>query len=133
MTVFIIYRIFVMLAKMNLFLNGGDCEVEFDVTGRIQELCKARSWTLYRLAKASDIPYSTLSTMLHKSNIPSVPSLMKICGGFGISMAQFFSDADEVSKLTEDQKICLEMWTQLDSRSQELALVYMQGLADRQD
>ena len=133
MTVFIIYRIFVMLAKMNLFLNGGDCEVEFDVTGRIQELCKARSWTLYRLAKASDIPYSTLSTMLHKSNIPSVPSLMKICGGFGISMAQFFSDADEVSKLTEDQKTCLEMWTQLDSRSQELALVYMQGLADRQD
>ena len=121
-----------MLAKMNLFLNGGDCEVEFDVTGRIQELCKARSWTLYRLAKASDIPYSTLSTMLHKSNIPSVPSLMKICGGFGISMAQFFSDADEVSKLTEDQKTCLEMWTQLDSRSQELALVYMQGLADRQ-
>ena len=107
--------------------------MEFDVTGRIQELCKARSWTLYRLAKASDIPYSTLSTMLHKSNIPSVPSLMKICGGFGISMAQFFSDADEVSKLTEDQKICLEMWTQLDSRSQELALVYMQGLADRQD
>ena len=133
MTVFIVYRIFVMLAKMNLFLNGGDCEVEFDVTGRIQELCKARSWTLYRLAKASDIPYSTLSTMLHKSNIPSVPSLMKICGGFGISMAQFFSDADEVSKLTEDQKTCLEMWTQLDSRSQELALVYMQGLADRQD
>ena len=133
MTVFIIYRIFVTLAKMNLFLNGGDCEVEFDVTGRIQELCKARSWTLYRLAKASDIPYSTLSTMLHKSNIPSVPSLMKICGGFGISMAQFFSDADEVSKLTEDQKTCLEMWTQLDSRSQELALVYMQGLADRQD
>ena len=132
MTVFIIYRIFVTLAKMNLFLNGGDCEVEFDVTGRIQELCKARSWTLYRLAKASDIPYSTLSTMLHKSNIPSVPSLMKICGGFGISMAQFFSDADEVSKLTEDQKTCLEMWTQLDSRSQELALVYMQGLADRQ-
>ena len=122
-----------MLAKMNLFLNGGDCEVEFDVTGRILELCKARSWTLYRLAKASDIPYSTLSTMLHKSNIPSVPSLMKICGGFGISMAQFFSDADEVSKLTEDQKTCLKMWTQLDSRSQELALVYMQGLADRQD
>ena len=54
---------------------------EFDVVGRIQELCRSRSWTYYRLAKASGIPYSTLSTMLHKTNVPSVPSLMKICDG----------------------------------------------------
>ena len=63
---------------------------EFDVVARIQELCKSRSWTYYRLAKASGIPYSTLSTMLHKTNVPSVPSLMKICDGLGITLAQFF-------------------------------------------
>lgn len=64
---------------------------EFDVVGRIQELCQSRSWTYYRLAKASGIPYSTLSTMLHKANVPSIPSLIKICDGFGITLAQFFS------------------------------------------
>ncbi len=74
--------------------------VEFDVVARIQELCQSRSWTYYRLAKASGIPYSTLSTMLHKTNVPSVPSLMKICEGFGITLAQFFSDQDESAKLT---------------------------------
>ena len=63
---------------------------EFDVSRRIAELCEARSWSYYRLAKASGIPYSTLSTMLHKSNVPSLPSLMKICQGFGITLAQFF-------------------------------------------
>ena len=49
---------------------------EFDVVARIQELCQSRSWTYYRLAKASGIPYSTLSTMLHKTVVPSVPSLI---------------------------------------------------------
>lgn len=106
---------------------------EFDVISRIQELCQARSWTYYRLAKASGIPYSTLSTMLHKTNVPSVPSLVKICDGFGITLAQFFSDQDESAKLTAAQKNCLGVWDKLDKTGQELALVYMQGLADRQE
>jgi len=104
----------------------------FSVVDRIQELCEARSWTYYRLAKSSGIPYSTLSTMLHKSNIPSVPSLMKICDGFGIILAQFFSLEDETAKFTKQQRECLIRWNRLDQRSQELALAYMDGLADRQ-
>lgn len=105
---------------------------EFDVVGRIQELCQARSWTYYRLAKASGIPYSTLNTMLHKTNIPSVPSLTKICNGLGITLAQFFSDQDETAKLTPDQKQCLGLWEKLDDSGRELAMAYMQGLEDRQ-
>ena len=106
---------------------------EFDVVGRIQELCRSRSWTYYRLAKASGIPYSTLSTMLHKTNVPSVPSLMKICDGLGITLAQFFSDQDETAKLTADQKQCLSIWNRLDSTGKGLASAYMLGLADRQE
>ena len=105
---------------------------EFDVVGRIKELCASRSWTYYRLAKESGIPYSTLSTMLNKTNIPSVPSLMKLCEGFGISLARFFSDEDESAKLTIDQKECLGSWSILDDQSKALALAYMQGLCDRQ-
>lgn len=106
---------------------------EFDVVARIQELCQARSWTYYRLAKASGIPYSTLSTMLHKTNVPSVPSIIKICDGFGSTLAQFFSAQDESAKLTAEQKRCLGVWSALDKPGQELALAYMQGLADRQE
>lgn len=105
---------------------------EFDVVARIQELCQSRSWTYYRLAKASGIPYSTLSTMLHKTVVPSVPSLIKICEGFDITLAQFFSDQDESAKLTADQKDCLSHWNRLDEKSKALAAAYMQGLADRQ-
>ncbi len=105
---------------------------EFDVIARIQELCLSRSWSYYRLAKASGIPYSTLSTMLHKTNVPSVPSLMKICDGLGITLGQFFSAQDETAKLTAPQKRCLALWDQLDEESQELALSYMLGVRDHQ-
>ena len=106
---------------------------DFDVIGRINELCKARSWTYYRLAKESGIPYSTLNTMLHKTYVPTVPSLMKLCDGFGISIAQFFPDQDETVLLTKKQKECLAQWNRLDTHSQELALAYMDGLAARQE
>ncbi|MBR1690662.1 MAG: helix-turn-helix transcriptional regulator [Oscillibacter sp.] len=106
---------------------------DFDVVGRIQELCTARAWTYYRLAKSSGIPYSTLSTMLYKTNIPSVPSLMKICDGLGITLAQFFSISDETAKLTPSQKDCLNLWSALDATSQSLAMPYMQGLSDRKE
>lgn len=105
---------------------------EFNVMGRIKELCASRSWTYYRLAKEADIPYSSLSTMLHKAYVPSVPSLMKICKGFDITLSQFFSEEDDTAKLTKKQKECLEHWNQLDEQSQVLALAYMKGLADRQ-
>ena len=105
---------------------------DFEVMGRIKQLCEARSWSYYRLAKASGIPYSTLNTMLHKSYVPTVPSLQKICDGFGITLAQFFSEEDEVSLLTKEQRVCLEQWDSLDKKSRDLALAYMQGLSDRQ-
>ena len=60
---------------------------DFDVLARIQELCDLRSWTYYRLAKEADIPYSTLSTMLRKTNAPTVHTLQKLCAGFGMSPA----------------------------------------------
>ncbi|MCI8868931.1 MAG: helix-turn-helix transcriptional regulator [Lawsonibacter sp.] len=105
----------------------------FNVMDRVKELCDARAWTFYRLAKEAGIPYSSLSTMLHKSYVPTLPSLMKLCDGFGITLAQFFSPDDEPSKLTQDQLTCLEKWNILDNKSKALALVYMQGLADRQE
>lgn len=105
---------------------------EFNVTERIKELCSLRSWTYYRLAKESGIPYSTLNTMLHKTNSPSIPTVERICEGFGITLSQFFSSDSEIAKLLPDQRVCLSSWDVLDDSSKELAIAYMQGLKDRQ-
>ena len=45
-----------------------------DVIQHIQDLCKERSWTYYRLAKEADIPYSTLNNMVNRTNIPTIPT-----------------------------------------------------------
>lgn len=104
---------------------------DFDVLARIQELCKQRSWTYYRLAKESDIPYSTLNTMLRKTNAPTVHTLQKLCTGFGISLEQFFA-CKKPASFSYDQITLMNEWNQLDDLSKELALAYIQGLKDRQ-
>lgn len=106
---------------------------EFDITGRIKELCNSRSWSYYKLAKESGIPYSTLNPMLHKTNVPSIPTIERICNGLGITLSQFFAIDDELAKLTEDQCQCLSIWNALDQGSKALALTYMQGIRDRQN
>lgn len=105
---------------------------EFDVLGRIQELCRSRDWTYYRLAKESGIPYSTLSTMLRKTNAPTVHTLQKLCNGFGITLEQFFALDDPAAQLTSEEQSLLNLWDTLDETSQSLAIAYMQGLKDRQ-
>ena len=101
-----------------------------DVIARIQELCRERGWTYYRLAKAAGIPYSTLNTMLRKTNTPTVPTLMKLCEGFGITLGEFFDASG--GELDGEQRRWLELWEQLDDRGRQLALAYLRGLLDRQ-
>ena len=111
---------------------GGAHMNDFDVMERIKELCRMRSWTYYRLAKESGIPYSTLNTMLHKTYVPTIPSLMKICDGLGITLAQFFSVESEQAKLSKKENECLKQWRKLDDQSKAMAMAYMEGLEARQ-
>ena len=97
---------------------------DFNVADRVLELCKARSWSLYRLAHEADMPYSSLSTVLYK--------IEKICSGFGITLSQFFSEENELAKLTVDERECLSHWAQIGPEDKKLTLAYMQALADRQ-
>ena len=48
---------------------------------KILELCKLRGITIYKLSKKSNIPYSSLNTMLKHQHIPTISSLIKICNG----------------------------------------------------
>ena len=70
--------------------EGGRRMQEPDVIGRIKQLCQTRGWSYYRLAKESGITYSTLNTLLRKAYCPAVPTLCRICDGFGITLEQFF-------------------------------------------
>lgn len=59
---------------------------------KIQLLLDERNWSIYKLAKESGIPYSSLNSLFQKNNQPTISTLEKICHGFHISMAEFFSE-----------------------------------------
>ena len=106
---------------------------EHEVIIRIQELCKARSWTPYRLAKESGIPYSTLCTMLHKANAPSIPTLIKICCGFGITLSQFFdTDAEPLFRTIRQQEV-LNQWELLTEENRRNTQEYIRYLLYQQE
>lgn len=59
---------------------------------RIRDILDERNLSLYKLAKKSNIPYSSLNSLFQKNNQPTISTLEKICLGLGISMSDFFSD-----------------------------------------
>lgn len=105
---------------------------ESDIILRVKAICEARSWTFYRLAKESEIPYSTLCTMIHKANAPSIPTLIKICNGFGITLAEFFDDGNDRVLLTNEQKEHLLQWDLLSKENKSIADNYIHFLIANQ-
>ena len=106
---------------------------EMNIINRIRQLCDARGWTIYRLAKESGITYSTLCTMLHKANDPSIPTLCKICKGFGITLPQFFDSENDGILLSPEQKSHLSQWDLLSDENRLLADKYIQYLLYEQN
>lgn len=102
-----------------------------DIIKHIEQLCGERGWSLYKLSKESGIPYSTLNNMIHRTNIPSIPTLQKICNGFGISLSDFFADQKEQKQLNEQQKALLDDFDQLNLEGKRLATAYINGLLRR--
>ena len=41
------------------------------------------NWSIYKLAKESDIPYSSLNNIFIRNTMPTVSTLMKLCNGLG--------------------------------------------------
>lgn len=104
---------------------------DFNVHYRIKQLCEERNISYYELAKRSDIPYSTLNTMILKENQPSLTTLRKLCCGFGISLLQFFNTEDTTITLSQTQKECLALFDVLTPEEQALSLAYMKGLSHK--
>lgn len=105
---------------------------EAEIIARIKDLCEARNWTIYRLAKQSGITYSTLCTMLHKATAPSVPTLVKLCRGFDISLSEFFDIGNQWATLSSEQKNHLQLWDALEDHNRQAAEEFMQYLLSKQ-
>ena len=61
--------------------------------------------------------------------MPSVSTLMRICEGFGITLAEFFDEEGTMPKqlTVSDQKLLVD-WHRLPRNDKNLVTAYMQGL-----
>lgn len=88
---------------------------------RVRQLMDERDWTEYRLAKESKLSQSTIANLFKRNTVPSVTTLEAICHGFGITLAQFFSEGNIV-ELTNEQKELFDKWVSLTGEQKQLML-----------
>lgn len=67
-----------------------------DTHERLQQLLKERGWSEYRLAKSCGLSESTIANIFRRNTLPSIATLETICGGFGITLSQFFAEGEMV-------------------------------------
>lgn len=100
-----------------------------DVLEKITELRIERHWTEYQLAEASGLTQSTISSWYRKDMLPTLPSLMKICDAFNISISQFFiEDNTNAVLLNDKQAQLLSSASKLDSEQYNALLAFLQTL-----
>ena len=66
----------------------------------IKQMKNERGWTDYKLASEAMIPQSTLASIYERNTPPKLDVLESICQAFGITLAQFFME-DEQMQLRE--------------------------------
>lgn len=60
-----------------------------------------------------------------KNMVPTIPSLEKICGAFGITLSQLFAEGETSVTLTKMQKELLERWAGLNREQQAAVLALL--------
>lgn len=100
-----------------------DCS---NISKRICELRNEEDWSDYKLSKKSGIGVTAMKNIIKGKHIPTIDTLQKICGAFGISLSQFFDSKLFYDK--EKDRLYSELWKKLKSDDKERVLIYIHGL-----
>ena len=109
-------------------------EAENEVLERIREFLELNHWSIYKLAKASGVPYSSLNNCFLRNTCPTIPTLQKLCAGLNISLSDFFdfkTNPLRDESLTEDEQNLLSAYRNLSLRDKELLQAYLDGLGKK--
>ena len=100
-----------------------------NVLERITTMREERHWTEYQLAEKSGLTQSTISSWYRKNMFPTIPSLIKICDAFGITLSQFFlEDDNQTVLLTKEQLALLTASSKLTPQQYDALLNFLKML-----
>lgn len=98
-----------------------------NVHEKLRKLMAERGWSEYRLAKQCGLSESTIANVFRRNTLPSISTLDAICQGFGITLAQFFSDGDLV-ELSYEQKELFDGWVSLSKKQKQAVLQVVKAM-----
>lgn len=90
-----------------------------DVNKKIETLRWQRGWSMYELAQEMGVTQSTLTSIMRRGNPPKIDTLERICEAFGISLAQFFIDDEEIEVLNKKEKELIALFRKLPEEKQK--------------
>lgn len=102
-----------------------------DILGKIDEMRKARGWSMYMLALEAGITQSTLLNMYSRKTQPSIKTLTAICQAFGITLSEFFADGKEHAEGIAQNDELLRRIRTLGSEERDALLVIVKAMTDR--
>ncbi len=90
-----------------------------DINKKIEDMRFQRGWSMYELAQEAGITQSTLTSMIKRGNPPKIDTLECICEAFGISLAQFFMEDEQLEVLSKDEKELISLFRKLPKAKQQ--------------
>ena len=101
-----------------------------DVKQRLKSLMDERGWTMYRLAKESDVSWTTIRNMYARNTEPSIQTLEALCAGMGITLPQFF-DEDNNMGISSEQSSLIQRWSRLRENDRRLISELVDSLNEK--
>ncbi len=102
--------------------------VEDYVPMKLEELCSKNGITRYQLSIRTGISQSALSDIVKKKNVPTLITIERICAAFGITIAQFFTQGENIPNLSDEQNELLLLWDGLKLEEKEIVKTFMKSI-----
>lgn len=99
------------------------------VLNKIKTLCTENNYSLYKLSKESGVPLSTLTSMFSNNNFPTIPTLIKICSAFHITISDFFLIENTPEHIREEHKLLIKKYEELSVIQKHYLDAYLNGLS----
>jgi transcriptional regulator with XRE-family HTH domain len=90
-----------------------------DINKKINNLRFQRGWSMYELAQEMGITQSTLTSIMKRGNAPKIETLQRICDAFGITLAQFFMEDEQLEILSGEEKRLVSLFRKLPEEKQQ--------------
>lgn len=88
-----------------------------------------RNWSVYKLAKESELSCSTINNILSRGTEPTYTIMKKLAKGLGVSVATMLNETSgDVIPLSKEEREILHLFNSLSKKDKLIAKAYLEGI-----